>query len=82
MNAVPAKKAQANLTALIEQVNRDHEPAVILGGQAGNAVLLSEQDWNAIRETVYLNGVPGLAGQIRDGMTTPLSELAEKPGWD
>ena len=49
MNAVPAKKAQANLTELIEQVNRDHEPAVILGGQAGNAVLLSEQDWNDIK---------------------------------
>lgn len=82
MNAVPAKKAQANLTELIEQVNRDHEPAVILGGQAGNAVLLSERDWNAIKETVYLNGVPGLAGRICDGMKAPLSELADTPGWD
>jgi len=45
-------------------------------------VLLSERDWNAIKETVYLNGVPGLAGRIRDGMKTPLSELADKPGWD
>ena len=79
MNTVPAKKVQANLSEFIEQVTRDHELTVILGGQACNAVLLSEQDWNAVKETVYLNGMPGLVGRIQNDTKMPLSDMGDNP---
>ena len=64
MTAVSATTARANLYRLIDQVNEDSQPLTITG-QRGNAVLISEADWQAIQETLYLESVPGLAKSIR-----------------
>lgn len=64
MTAVSATTARANLYKLIDQVNEDSQPLIITG-QRGNAVLVSEADWQAIQETLYLESVPGLAESIR-----------------
>ena len=52
---------------------RYSEPALIVG-KKGNAVLLSEDDWNAIQETLYLNSVEGMAESIVNGAKTPVEE--------
>ncbi len=40
----------------------------------GNAIVMSEEDYNSIMETLYLSSVPGMTEKIREGLNTPLSE--------
>jgi len=64
MTATSATSARANLYRLIDQVNQESEPVTITG-QRGNAVLVGEDDWRAIQETLYLESVPGLSESLR-----------------
>lgn len=64
MTAVSATSARANLYRLIDHVNQESEPLTITG-QRGNAVLVGEDDWRAIQETLFLESVPGLSESIR-----------------
>ncbi len=64
MTAVSATSARANLYRLIDQVNAESQPLTITG-QRGNAVLVSEADWQAIQETLFLESVPGMVESIR-----------------
>ena len=64
MTAVNATTARQNLYQPRAEVNRSSIPVVITNNRGKNAVLLSEEDWNALQETVYLNSVPGLADSI------------------
>ena len=73
MSAINITNARKELYSLVEDVNRYSEPALIVS-KKGNAVLVSESDWNAIQETVYLNSIPGMAESIRSGMDTRLED--------
>lgn len=64
MSAVSATAARSNLYKLIDQVNEESQPLTITG-QRGNAVLIGEDDWRAIQETLFLASVPGLTESIR-----------------
>jgi antitoxin YefM len=64
MTSVSATSARANLYRLIDQVNKESEPLTITG-QRGNAVLVGEDDWRAIQETLFLDSIPGLSESIR-----------------
>ena len=61
----------------MEDVNLYSEPALIVS-KKGNAVLISEDDWNAIQETIYLNSVPGMVESIRRGMDTPIEDCVSE----
>jgi antitoxin YefM len=76
MSTLPVNEAQQNLSGLIDTVNQSHQPIVITGEHT-NAVLLSESDWAAIQETLYLLSVPGMRESIKVGMATPISDCAE-----
>ena len=65
---------------LIDEVGQSHEPVQITG-KRGNAVLLSEDDWRAIQETLHLVSIPGMRESILEGMAADASELSSKPGW-
>lgn len=80
MTAVPATHARANLYRLIDQVNSESEPLTITG-QRGNAVLVGEDDWRAIQETLYLEAVPGLAASIREVREEGLAAGSEELDW-
>ena len=80
MSAVTASEARANLYRLIDAVAASHDPLLITG-KRGNAVLLSEADWNAIQETLYLLSIPGMRESIREGMDTPVDECDRDLGW-
>jgi antitoxin YefM len=75
-----ATEARAQLYKLIDEAAESHRPIVIKGKRA-NAVLVSEEDWNAIAETLTLLAVPGMRESIREGMQTPPSECAEELDW-
>ncbi len=77
---VSATEARRRLHALIDEVSASHE-SVQNTGKRGNAVLLAEEDWRAIQETLHLVSIPGLRESILEGMATDASELGSEPGW-
>jgi antitoxin YefM len=80
MANITASEARANLYRLIDQAAETHKPVVISGKRA-NAVLVSEEDWSAIQETLYLLSVPGMRESIQDAMAEPLSKGKRKLKW-
>jgi len=80
MSTVTATEARAKLYRLIDQAASSHEPIVITGKRA-NAVLISEDDWRAIQETLYLLSISGMRESIREGLETPVEECAEDLDW-
>ena len=64
----------------MDDVADSHKPLLITGKRSG-AVLLSEEDWAAVQETLYLQSIPGMAASIREGMAAPIEECLEEPGW-
>ena len=80
MTSISATEARKRLYALIDEVGQSHEPLQITG-KRGNAVLLSEEDWRAIEETLHLVSIPGMRESILEGMATDVSELSTDPGW-
>ncbi len=77
---INVSKARDNLYNLIDEVAQSHEPVLIKGKRNG-AVLLSEEDFRAIEETLYLLSIPGMRESIREGMETPLEECHKEPEW-
>ena len=80
MTTVNVTEARANLYKLIDDASASHEPVVITG-KRGNAVLLSEDDWNAINETLYLLSVPGMRESIVEGMQENFDETSTELEW-
>ena len=80
MIILTASEARANLYQLIDQTAESHEPIFISGRRTG-AVLVSEDDWKALQETLYLLSVPGLRESIKEGVAEPLSESAKELDW-
>ncbi len=79
MKSIGVSEARANLYKLVEQASVGHEPVKITS-KKGNAVMISEDDWLAVEETLYLLSVPGMRESIVQGMETPLDKCA--PGLD
>ena len=80
MQTLNATEARANLCRLIDETSVSHEPIVITS-KRGNAVLLAEDDWNAINETLYLVSIPGMRESIREGMQQSIDEAATELDW-
>jgi antitoxin YefM len=80
MKTITASRARANLYRLIEEAAESSEPVQITGKRA-NAVLVSEGDWRAIQETLYLLSIPGMRESIREGLETPVEQCAEDLEW-
>ena len=72
MTAITVTKARATLYQLVDDVQDGREP-VLITGKKGNAVLVSEDDWRAVEETLYLLSIPGMCHSIRSGMREPVS---------
>ena len=73
MSTINITNARKDLYNLVESVNRFHEPALIVGKKA-NAVLISEEDWSAIQETLYLDSIPGMTKSILEGAKESLDD--------
>lgn len=80
MTTLNATEARAKLFRLIDEASQTHRPITITG-KRGNAVLLAEQDWNAINETLYLLSIPGMRESIRQGLETPLEDCETELDW-
>ena len=80
MAILSATEARKRLYSLVDEVKDSHNPIQIVGKRS-SAVLISEEDWRAIQETLYLTSIPGMRESIRKGMATPVEECIEEPGW-
>ena len=80
MTILNATEARSKLYSLIDEASSSHQP-IVIKGKRGNAVLVSEEDWNAISETLYLLSVPGMRESIKKGMETPSTECVEELDW-
>jgi antitoxin YefM len=80
MSTLTATEARKKLYRLIDETTSTHVPIVITG-KRGNAVLLSEEDWRAIQETLFLLNIPGMRESIREGLSTPVEECSEDIDW-
>lgn len=80
MNILNATEARSKLYTLIDEAAASHQPVVITGKRA-NAVLVSEEDWNAISETLYLLSIPGMRESIKEGMAQDIEDCDKELGW-
>jgi antitoxin YefM len=80
MSTLPVDEAQQTLPDLIDSVSQSHQP-IVIAGKSGNAVLLSESDWSAIQETLYLLSVPGMRESIKEGLATPIDDCDRELVW-
>lgn len=80
MQTLSASAARTNLYRLIDEASSSHQPVVITG-KRGNAVLISQEDWTAIQETLFLVSIPNMRESILEGMATSVSELASQLDW-
>jgi antitoxin YefM len=75
-----ASDARANLYRLIDQAAESHEP-IIITGKRSSAVLIAEDDWRAIQETLYLLSIPGMRESIIAARKEPLAKSAQELDW-
>ncbi|MFS8071414.1 MAG: type II toxin-antitoxin system Phd/YefM family antitoxin [Byssovorax sp.] len=80
MTNLTATVARAQLYSLIDQAAESSEP-IRISGPRNSAILVSEKDWKAIQETLYLLSIPGMRESIRMSLKTPVGKCATKPGW-
>lgn len=80
MAIINATEARTKLYRLIDQTTISHEP-IIITGKRGNAVLISEEDWRSIQETMHLLSIPGMRESIREGLATPVENCKEDIDW-
>ena len=77
---ITATAARSSLYKLIEQAHKSHVPVTVTG-KKNNAVIICEEDWNSIQETLYLNAIPGMRESLLKGMETPLSDCEVALKW-
>lgn len=80
MTMLTASEARANLYRLMDQAAQSHHP-ILISGKRNNAVLVSEEDWTAIQETLFLLSVPGMRDSIKAGMAEPIDDCATDLDW-
>ena len=80
MSTHPINEAEKNLRQLISEAIESHKP-VIITNEGNNAVLLSEEDWSSIQETLYLLAIPDMRESLAEGLATPIEECTDNLIW-
>jgi prevent-host-death family protein len=80
MTTITATEARKNLYRLLDEANASHDP-IHIAGKRGGAILISEDDWSAIQETLYLSSIPGMRDSIIKGMSEPVLKCKKVLKW-
>ncbi len=80
MKHLSITEARKNIYKIVDEASVTHEPIQIIG-KRHNAVLVSEEDWRAIQETLFLTAIPGMRESIKEGMNMPIEETSDKLDW-
>lgn len=74
MSTINITNARQNLFQLVSDVNIGFNPITIVNNKGKNAVLISEDEWKNIEETLYLSSIPGMVDNI--------NEIRKKENWE
>ena len=55
---------------------------ISIATDGGAAILVNQEEWNSMIETLYLKSIPGMAESIMEGKAVPISECLDSVGWD
>lgn len=80
MTSLTVSQARVQLYRLLDKTAVSHDPIQITGKRT-NAILISEEDWRSIQETLHLLSIPGMRDSIRKGLKTPLKKCHKDVGW-
>jgi prevent-host-death family protein len=80
MTNITATKARSRLYSLLDEVSQSHEP-VRISGKKASGILISEDDWRAIQETLFLQSIPGMRESIKKGLKTPVAKCSKAIDW-
>ena len=80
MTSLTATEARKRLYGLLDDAAQSHEP-IQIAGKRNSAVLVSEEDWRAVQETLYLTSIPGMRESIRKGLKVPVAKCSKKVDW-
>ena len=80
MATITVTEARIRIYRLIDEIASSHVP-VTIKGKRSNAVLISEEDWSAIQETLFLLSIPGMRESILEGIKIPIEECSEEIDW-
>ena len=80
VKVMTASQVRTNIYKIMDETAESHEP-IMITGKRNNVVMISEEDWNAIEETLYLNSIPGMAKSIQDAMASDDSEFSDTVEW-
>jgi antitoxin YefM len=80
MKTISVTQARKEIYRLLDETSETHEP-IQISGKRSNAILVSEDDWRAIQETLYLYSIPGMQESIIEGLNTPIEETDEELDW-
>ncbi len=80
MSSINVTNARKNLYRLIEKINESHEPVHVIG-KNGAVVMVAENDWKAIEETLFLTSIPGIRESIIEGMREPVDNCSDSLDW-
>lgn len=75
LRPIAASNARSELFSLLSGINADHEP-VLITSKNGNGVLVAEEDWRGIEETLYLLSVPGMREALLEARKEPADGMA------
>ena len=73
-------QVRADIYNIMDETAQTHEP-ILITGKRNNVVMVSQEDWNAIEETLYLNAIPNMVSSIQEAMNAPDSEFSETIEW-
>jgi len=80
LNTISVSQVRADIYNVMDKTAQSHEP-ILITGKRNNVVMLSEDDWKAIEETLYLNGIPNMTDSIIESMNSDDSEFSETVEW-
>ncbi len=73
-------QVRADIYNVIDETAQTHEP-ILITGKRNNAVMVSQEDWNAIEATLYLNSIPNMVSSIQESMEENDSEFSKSVEW-
>jgi antitoxin YefM len=80
MTTISVTEARKKLYSLVDLTTESHKP-IHITTKKGGAVLVSEEDWSSIQETLYLLSIPGMRESIKKGLKTPVTKLSKELKW-
>jgi len=78
MTSINITKARAKLNQIVSEVNEYSQPITVINNRGKNAVLIGEEAWKAIQETLYLNSIPGISQNI---LASKEKEISDQPSF-